>query len=96
MYRALVSRQTAQAVRPRRASPLQVRHNTSASSAANKAGDTAKLAQQKAADALGSAQKVAGKGFEQLKSVSGKVGESAGNLLGGTLAFRLRPVIGKS
>jgi len=78
MYRTLISRQTAQALRARRGSPFQVRHNTSSA-----ASDTAKQAQQKAADALGSAQKAAGKGFEQLKSVSGKVGESAGNLLGG-------------
>lgn len=75
MFRAAFSRQALRRV--------QVRHNSSSSSTANKAGDTAKLAQQKASEALGSAQKVAEKGFAQFQSATGKVGEKAGDLLGG-------------
>jgi len=87
MYRALVSRHTAQALRARRGFPLNVRHNSSTSKTANNAADTAKLAQQKATEALASAQQIAGKGIEQLSNVAGKVGTGAGNLLGG-LWFR--------
>lgn len=83
MYRALVSRQTAQALRARRGFPLNARHNSSTSKTSNNAADAAKLAQQKATEALGSAQKIAGKGIEQLSNVASKVGTGAGNLLGG-------------
>lgn len=85
MHRAFVSRQTAQALRVRRGSPLNARHNSS--SPANKAADTAKSAQQKATEALGSAQQIAGKGLEQLSNVAGRVGTGAGDLLGGAHLF---------
>jgi len=80
MYRALVSRRAAQALRARRGFPLNARQNSSTS---KNATDAAKLAQQKATEALGSAQQIAGKVIEQLSNVAGKVGTGAGNLLGG-------------
>lgn len=77
MYRAAVSRQTAQALRARRSSPIQIRGNATSSSSGTS------NAQQKASEALGSAQKVAEKGFAQFQSATGKIGEKAGDLLGG-------------